>query len=503
MRSRFAYVAILALTFALLVPSTAVAAEKQISVDVAAARVAAENLLMSRGINPGDAVFQVGARNYAGPNCPGSGWNCTSAAIVIQIATGGALSSVNRVDGCDYMPNNLNPCTIMQDNAGGKNDARCVQRATNTEPTAPEQICTIIQTNTTGLNKAVVSQSIKQSQPNTVGSQSARQTATVSQSNDTGTNDSQVSQWIEQTQNSDKIDATLTQTQESHQRADVCQGADPCTGPSNGKNVSDVFQSNAQRLKARFGDNSTGTINQYQNTGADPTSIATVNQTSTNSTNDSRLTQSSREIATVLNGGKDKDEDNDQELGQSSPFAGMVNQQQGATGNPICDLSGLCGHVTQTGAGVQRGNERQDELQKLQGPPKAVQTQYGPEFCCATQNGSNPKNSNDVDQNKTQLHTSSFTEGTIMGHCESLPGCSVNQRLRQNGTTATNSCTFSTCNPTILCVQGTPPGRQAPEMQAVVNPPCATTNPPPPCTDCKAPINRLAPSPSDRRSTSV
>ena len=100
MRSRFAYVAILALTFALLVPSAAVAAEKQISMDVAAARVAAETLLVSRGINPSDAVFQVGERNYAGSSCPGSGWNCTGASIVVQITTGAAVSSVNKADEC-------------------------------------------------------------------------------------------------------------------------------------------------------------------------------------------------------------------------------------------------------------------------------------------------------------------------------------------------------------------------------------------------------------------
>jgi hypothetical protein len=444
-RSRFAYVAILALTFALLVPSAAVAAEKQISMDVGAARVAAENLLLSRGINPSDAVFQFGERNYAGPSCPGSGWNCTGASIVVQITTGAALSSVNRADTCD-----ADPCVITQTNDGGKNDARCVERSS-----AATQACVIMQSNTSGTNRAFVSQSITQSQPAPDGSQNAKQTATVSQSNDTGTNDSEISQTIEQSQASDLSGPILAQSQESHQRVDVCQGGTPCTNPSNGKNVSDVSQANAQRLKARFGDNSTGAIDQKQNTSADPatggpTSIATVNQMSMTSANDSRLMQSSREIATAQNG-KDKDEGNDEQLSRPSPFVGSVTQQQGLASN-FCPDSGLCGNVFQTSLGVQQARERQDELQKLQGPPGAMQSQYGPEFCCATQTGSNPKNSNDINQNKVQLHTSSTANGLIEGHCVSAPdGCNVTQKLRQNSTTQVNSCSGAFCAPSIVC----------------------------------------------------
>jgi hypothetical protein len=324
----------------------------------------------------------------------------------------------------------------------------------------------ITQTNKTGTNKAFVSQSIKQSQPD--GSQDAGQLATVSQANGTGTNDSAINQTIEQRETSE-AGTGVTQTQEAHQRADVCQGGSDvlgfCSGASNGKNVSDVSQSNAQRLKVHFDGSSSGTINQNQNTmsGADPTSLAIVNQMSFDSTNDSGLLQSSRQVASAQDGDKDKN-DNDEELSRPGPFAGAVNQQQGVTGNPLCDSSGLCGHVTQDSTGVQQARERQDELQKLQGPPGANQFQYGPVFCCATQIGGNPKNSNDINQNKVQLHTSSFTDGTILGHCLSAPtGCNVNQTLRQNHMTQSNSCTGPSCTPSIVCTSGTPPGGDAPQ----------------------------------------
>lgn len=502
LRSRLAYATILALIFALLVPAAAIAAEQHGTVDVAAARVAAENQLIARGIDPSTAVFQIGARNYAGPDCPGSGWNCTSAGIIVQIASGAASSSINKVEQCSD-----NPCTIVQTNAGGKNEARCEQHmSANSSP----QTCTITQTNTTNTNKAFVSQSIKQSQPD--GSQNAGQLATVSQANDTGTNDSAINQTIEQRETSE-VGTGVTQTQEAHQRADVCQGGTVgfgafCSGASNGKNVSDVSQSNAQRLKVHFDGSSSGTINQNQNmSGADPTSLAIVNQMSFDSTNDSGLLQSSRQVASAQDGDKDKNEDNDEELSRPGPFAGVVNQQQGVTGNPDCPASGLCGFVTQDSTGVQRARERQDELQKLQGPPGANQFQYGPVFCCATQIGGNPKNSNDINQVKVQLHTSSTADGKIQGHCESLPnGCNVNETLRQNQTTQTNSCTGSTCNPTIVCHTGPSEGPGVfttctpGTAEGPISPPC----PSPLCpSDAPTGVTLIAPLPFEVRSANL
>ena len=43
--------------------------------------------LRSIGVDPRDVVIQRGHRNYAGPHCPGKGWNCTRATRVVQIAT--------------------------------------------------------------------------------------------------------------------------------------------------------------------------------------------------------------------------------------------------------------------------------------------------------------------------------------------------------------------------------------------------------------------------------
>ncbi|MFL5923761.1 MAG: hypothetical protein ACJ74S_07310, partial [Gaiellaceae bacterium] len=47
--------------------------------------------LRSIHVNPRGVVVQRGARNYAGPNCPGKRWRCTSTkhAVVQVAATGG------------------------------------------------------------------------------------------------------------------------------------------------------------------------------------------------------------------------------------------------------------------------------------------------------------------------------------------------------------------------------------------------------------------------------
>ncbi len=512
--SRLAYAAILALTVALALPFTAAGAETTGGVSVVAARVAAEQQLISLGINPGSAVFQVGARNYAGPDCPGSGWNCTSASMVVQIAAGAALTATNNFFQCsDPM------CVIVQpasgNPTGGTNEARCVQ---NTSADAATQQCTIRQTNTSGTNRAIVFQTIHSSLPQ--GSQDAGQRATVNQTNGTGTNQSSIAQTIAQGQAFDLRGAgPVSQSQEAHQRADVCQGgANPCTASSSGANTSNIAQSNVQRLRVHFGPSSSGTITQMQNTGTSgngraiagtPKSTAVVAQKSSHNTNTSGLLHFNRQVASVDDRDGDNENgdngngDSDDQIMFPAAFNGTVVQQQGISGNPVCPDGGLCGYVAQRSTGVQRAHERQDELQKVQGPPGARQSQFGPEFCCAIQTGGNPNNVNTISQVKVQLHTGTITDGKIQGHCVSSPnGCRVQQTLRQNNTTKTNSCSGASCNPTIECLTAPTEGGG---QSTVCTPGTATGPLPPPCPSpaCSATITRAAPLLFEERSANV
>ena len=51
--------------------------------------------LRSLGVNPSGFVVQRGPFNYAGPNCPGAAWNCTTSTKVIQLSSGGAAAAAN------------------------------------------------------------------------------------------------------------------------------------------------------------------------------------------------------------------------------------------------------------------------------------------------------------------------------------------------------------------------------------------------------------------------
>lgn len=49
----------------------------------------------SLGIDPSGVVIQRGSKNYAGPNCPGPGWNCTTATKVVQLSPNRAGSGAD------------------------------------------------------------------------------------------------------------------------------------------------------------------------------------------------------------------------------------------------------------------------------------------------------------------------------------------------------------------------------------------------------------------------
>src|SRR5438067_1637632 len=131
-------------------------------------------------------VRQVGLRNYAGPNCPGKGWNCTTATRVLQVATAGGTNSFvcspsNAAVGTPTPTN----CVINQI-GGTSNTARCTQQSSDASVT---QTCDITQSG--AANYAYVNQNINQSDGS---SQTGEQIATVTQGPASATNYAQISQ---------------------------------------------------------------------------------------------------------------------------------------------------------------------------------------------------------------------------------------------------------------------------------------------------------------------
>src|SRR2546430_4401521 len=76
---------------------------------------AIEAYLASIGVGMESVVVQQGPLNYAGPLCPGDGWNCTTANAVVQISTGRSGANI-----FDCLPSinatipALNECLIVQ-----------------------------------------------------------------------------------------------------------------------------------------------------------------------------------------------------------------------------------------------------------------------------------------------------------------------------------------------------------------------------------------------------
>jgi hypothetical protein len=169
--------------------------ERQLSTAQGTARY-----LRTLGIDPRGVVIQRGLRNYAGPSCPGAGWNCTSARRVLQVSSrGGANSSTcSRVGSGTSVTSQS--CVIVQTGTHGKNSATCNEQATGAGASLLQE-CTIRQTSTTGPNEAKVTQRSTQGPscspvPGTTQQQvqSATQRATVVQASASGPMDADVTQ---------------------------------------------------------------------------------------------------------------------------------------------------------------------------------------------------------------------------------------------------------------------------------------------------------------------
>ena len=107
-------------------------------------RTAAIHYLRSIKVNPRGLVIQRGTHNYAGPNCPGQGWTCTSTAHpVVQVAPAGGKNEFS----CS-----ASQCAVVQTAAAAAatNTAKCVK--TN----GISQSCSINQVSSSGDNVAIV-----------------------------------------------------------------------------------------------------------------------------------------------------------------------------------------------------------------------------------------------------------------------------------------------------------------------------------------------------------
>jgi hypothetical protein len=361
----------------------------------------------------GAIVKQVGLRNYAGPNCPGKGWNCTNSTRVLQVA---AADGQNRAE-CSVDPVILGAsqsCAISQ-LGGSSNTARCVQRSTMPGAT---QLCDITQTGES--NKAFVEQSIDQTDDSTqVGSQKAMVKQGIDTAGSSGGNELHLSQDVKQMVKTGGI-----QSQNAYQSALVLQFAS-----LGGDNSSHVDQSQNQKA---FGGS-----NQAQN-GADNAAFvadctlgdfpdaanacANVSQVSVDGENENHMHQSI-------------DED---ENGASESI-----QRQGSFSG------GIFGKVHQvTGTASSLNRVKQSKHLKMSGGTS--QTQIDPVRCCGTASQlGGAGNKEDIDQSSdlSASQGNAFQSTNLAGDSRSVPGtCSIRQHAKvDDGSENNDSGAVSPC----------------------------------------------------------
>ena len=324
--------------------------------------------LQSIGVDPAQVTWQRGLNNYAGPSCPGAGWNCTTSTQVVQISQAGGQNQFVCEPEDDQVPPTAEPdvCFLLQSGPTGTNRARCTLKTTE-EPTA-QQECDITQTG--DRNYADVNMVVTQT---TGPNQTARQRAHVHQ-DATEFNQAQVLQTVTQSTSAD-----AEQTQNAYQRADVEQTAD------GSQNYSHVHQAQDQR-------ESGSATTQSQNADVDqqnlceplkPSQCATVLQTADGGKNLSQLHQTigERQTTTALL---------------------SVAQQQGRFDG------GQEGDVHQTnpedlGQNVDIANE--DLAQRQSAPSGAFQTQETDPRCCGLSQEGGDQNREDINQSTAQSAT--------------------------------------------------------------------------------------------------
>jgi hypothetical protein len=406
--------------------------------------------LQSLGVDLSTVVWQESLRNYAGPSCPGSGWNCVRAnRPIVQLARPGGTNLFY----CTA-PN----CLVIQvvTSGPGSNASACERRQ---ETTSGETImvCHIVQVNGQGTNSATISQHIQQTQGLV---QRAREIARIDQENETRSNIARIIQGIGQTSRA-KGD---TQIQEAHQAASVNQTTASDDPDANlGNNTSNIRQTQDQ-LQRASGTGLTDTLTQSQNT--DPGSDLACDQPE-DATYDQQKNQCAvvTQHSGVINiidpfnpvlapGGGDNRSTLNHQISQRQVAgnAGTITQNQGFSS------TGEGGLKEQFSAGVSTGQALQDMLQVQTAPTNVTVVQdqaTGDPRCCWLQFG-NEANRADITQTTNQMASSpfAFQEAVLQGDCDSSGVCHLRQSATTNFDNETNECTASSCHEQVVCFGG-------------------------------------------------
>jgi hypothetical protein len=410
-------------------------------------RAAVIHYLRSIHIDPAGVVIQRDAHNYAGANCPGKHWNCTTTThAVVQIAPAAGRNTFS----CSTVH-----CAVVQfaPAAPVNNTASCVRTAGRT------QSCSVTQLNSSGgdntaivYEKAVASDGL---------AQTTKSTATITQRSTSGSNTACVYQETVLS-DSTSLPGHVTLNQESHQSVTVTQ--DSTTGDNSAD--SSAFASGAC--------DTADPITQNQTLTSTDTSPGAITQSQNAGNHGANVTIDIEQNQGVANGVASGT--NDANFVQNSTLTAIANSSNGPVSQTQSSVDGgLLGTVNQDSSGGSTANTEQHEKQcedaataglaschesdpdASEAPASLTQNQIGPirkGLGTATQTRGGSADTFTIDQTSQQDNDqgsgSNQTED-IEADCLTDGNCTVTQSVTVNGEETDNFAEGGDVNATITC----------------------------------------------------
>jgi len=423
---------------------------------------AVRDYLRSHGISPRGVVIQRGARNYAGPRCPGKRWTCTHSRRVVQIATG---------HGRNRFRCTAARCVVVQAAKSllATNTAKCIRT------TGITQSCSITQSSTGADNEAIVVEIATKMSGLT---QNASQTVQIVQTADSGANTACVLQRT-------TVDGStvarkgvpVVVTLDAHQSLSIAQNSHSGGNTVKGASSTGVCASPAVPVEQsqKITSKATGSmsITQSENTaanGANMLADIAQNQSagflgSASGQNTAKLDQTNTLAAIAIGPGPVSQT-------QSTTDGGLEAKLNQFSHNPSSPLVNT-GVVHQTETQCVHAQVSGDATfpQPPPAPPcpsggtqpaSLTQVQHGPMRkgpCCSVQ-GDNLGDSFSVTQSSMQDSDGNATQtNTVEGECTTSGNCTDVQSTNVDGQQSTNvqsgqnvsastNCTGSTCTTT-------------------------------------------------------
>jgi hypothetical protein len=398
-------------------------------------RAGAARYLRSIGIKPNHLVIQRGIRNYAGANCPGAGWSCTSTAHpVIQIAAAGGSNTFQCATAS---------CAVVQaTTAAPASPKPATNKATCIKTTGPTQSCAISQASATANNVAIVIET-----NNLSGlTQTALSTAQITQ-RATGASNANTACVLQNISvngsTTAKKGAAVNVTLNAHQSVSISQDSVAGSNTIQAARLSDdcgaAGSALTQSQTLASGATGSGSITQNENNvdsnpasclDSGPNVCLDIAQNSTSGVNTSAFTQTNTltAIASTTPTGPVSQT-------QSSPNGGLlatVNQfSHGVSTSVATQTETQCEHA-QTSGVVNTANcvTTAPQVNPLS------QVQYGPlrKGAGPSTQGDNSGDTFAITQSSTQKNdTGSNQTNTVQADCSTSGNCTVSQSVDVNG----------------------------------------------------------------------